>query len=77
MRKVSSKKRARKLAVMAHGHGGFRVLARRESSDTTLEAYRRGLADGVLLGTWLVQQSRPEPRMKPARRVAKRRPSPP
>lgn len=76
MRKVSSKKRARKLAVMAHGPDGFRVLARRDPSDATLEAYRRGLSDGLLLGALIVgqngQQQRPERRVAKKRRAVKR-----
>jgi hypothetical protein len=70
MRKVSSKKRVSKMRVAArvskmrvaarvpeHGHR-YRVIARTVPGEegSAVDAYRRGLADGMLLGTWMIDQ---------------------
>lgn len=78
MRKVSSKKRASKMRVAArvpeHGHG-YRVLARPAPNEVSaLEAYRRGLADGMALGCMIIDQAQQQVRRgaKKARRAIKR-----
>ena len=76
MRKVSSKNRAGKMQVAArvpeHGHG-YRVIARTVPGEegSAVDAYRRGLADGMLLGTWMIDQV--QQAQRPERRAAKKK----